>query len=189
MNHSSELNELATALAEAQSEFIAIPKTAQNPFFKSSYADLATVVQTATPILAKHGLSVSQHIGFDGQTDTLTTWLLHTSGQYLNESMRLYLNKQDAQSQGSATTYAKRYSYMSVLGLVADDDDDGNRASRAVAQAPVEGIVDLSGAVAALNQEKRKGLRSEWEGKFGFPTNAVPKSQAPEAMSLIKAWS
>lgn len=127
---SESLNELVPALVKAQAEFTAIPKDSTNPFFKSNYAGLPVVVEKASPILAKHGLAISQHIGNDDGVDTLTTYLLHTSGQFLAHSMRLHLVKDDPQGQGSAVTYARRYSYMAVLGLVADDDDDGNAASK-----------------------------------------------------------
>src|ERR1035437_2792764 len=126
---SDELAELASALSKAQGEFPASPKTETNPFFKSKYAGLPQVVEAATPILSKHGLSVSQHLGCDEQGDTLTTYLLHNSGEFIANTMRLHLTKDDAQGQGSATTYARRYAYMAVLGLVADVDDDGNSAS------------------------------------------------------------
>ena len=129
MIYSEQLDQLATALAAAQSEFTAIPKDATNPFFKSLYADLPKVVEVASPILTRHGLSVSQHLGADDTGDTLTTWLLHSSGQFIASTARLHLAKDDAQSQGSATTYLRRYSYMAVLGLVADVDDDGNAAT------------------------------------------------------------
>jgi hypothetical protein len=130
---SEHINELATALNKAQSEFSAVPKDSVNPFFKSTYAALPDVVQTATPVLTKYGLSISQFITYDDNIDCLTTYLLHESGQYITHTMRLYLTKSDPQSQGSAVTYARRYSYMSVLGLVADVDDDGNATSSNVA--------------------------------------------------------
>lgn len=133
---SPELNELAKALCGAQSEFTAIPKGDFNPFFKSKYAGLPAVIETAAPILAKHGLAVSQHLGFDGTHDLLTTYLMHGSGQFIAESMRLHLVKTDPQGHGAATTYARRYSYMSALGLVADEDDDGNRANPQSARPP-----------------------------------------------------
>ena len=125
------INELATALSAAQAEFSAVPKDKANPFFKSSYADLASVVKTATPVLTKNGLSVSQFItNTEDGRDALVTYLLHSSGQYLAHTMVLHLPKSDPQGQGSAVTYARRYSFMSVLGLVADVDDDGNAASK-----------------------------------------------------------
>lgn len=129
---SDEINELAAALVNAQGEFRAIPKTDTNPFFKSKYAGLASVVETASPVLEKNGLAVSQFISYEaGGGDTLTTWLIHKSGQYLCDTMKLKLGKEDAQGQGSAVTYARRYAYMAVLGLVADEDDDGNKATAA----------------------------------------------------------
>jgi len=130
-----QLTELAPALAKAQADFSAVPKGSVNPFFKSKYAALPDVVQHAGPVLAKHGLAISQFITY-GDTDELTTILLHTSGQYIVGTMRLHLVKDDPQAQGSAVTYARRYAYMSALGLVADDDDDGNSASKRSAPKP-----------------------------------------------------
>ena len=127
---SPELNALAKALCNAQGEFPTIPKGDVNPFFKSKYAGLPAVIEASAPILAKHGLTVSQHLGFDGTNDLLTTYLMHESGQFISETMRLHLVKSDPQGHGSATTYARRYSYMAVLGLVADEDDDGNKANQ-----------------------------------------------------------
>jgi len=125
------LDQLAAALVAAQGEFAAIPKTADNPFFKSKYADLATVVMHTQPILAKHGLAVAQFpTTLDGEP-ALTTHLLHSSGQSLSDTMKLFAAKHDPQGQGAAITYARRFAYMSVLGLVADVDDDGNHATQA----------------------------------------------------------
>ena len=138
MIRSTEISELALALVEAQAEFSAVPKGSTNPFFKSKYAALPDVVASASPVLAKHGLAVTQGISFqqgfsDNANvlhDTLTTTLIHKSGQWIESEMPLHLPKQDPQGQGSAVTYARRYAYMAILGLVADDDDDGNSASR-----------------------------------------------------------
>jgi hypothetical protein len=131
LEFSSELGALVTALSAAQGEFSAIPKTEDNPFFKSKYADLATVVGHTAPIIAKHGIAVSQFpTTLDGEP-ALSTYLMHKSGQFIKGTMKLCAAKQDPQGQGAAITYARRFSYMAVLGLVADDDDDGNRATRA----------------------------------------------------------
>jgi ERF superfamily len=132
---SPEINELALALANAQAEFSAVPKGSVNPFFKSKYAGLPEVVAHTAPVLAKHGLAISQFI--DGEylgEDALVTYLIHRSGQFIAHTMKLHLPKNDSQGQGSATTYARRYAYMAALGLVADEDDDGNRASTPTAQ-------------------------------------------------------
>jgi ERF superfamily len=122
---SPEIDQLAAALVAAQSEFEVVAKEAENPFFKSRYADLPSVVKAAAPVLAKHDLCVTQTIG----ADTLTTLLVHKSGQYLGDMAVLHFTKDDAQGVGSAVTYFRRYAYMAILGLVADVDDDGNAAS------------------------------------------------------------
>ena len=130
MKRSDTIANLAAALSAAQGEFEAVPKSAENPFFKSHYADLPSVVQAASPVLAKHGLSVSQLPDFDGEHDMLTTTIMHSSGEWIEASARLHLVKDDPQAQGSATTYMRRYAYSGGLGVVTEEDDDGNAASR-----------------------------------------------------------
>jgi len=164
--NSSEINELAAALVAAQSEFSAVPKGSVNPFFKSKYAALPEVVATAGPVLAKHGLAISQHITYDDAgNDCLMTYLLHKSGQYIAYSMRLHLVKGDPQSQLSAVTYARRGSYMAACGLVADSDDDGNLAAQAarVIKKPTELTPGQEKLKAALGKKfKEASERKTW---------------------------
>lgn len=142
---SEQINELAAALSAAQAEFSAVPKGSDNEFFKSKYADLADVIRVGSPVATKHGLAVTQWIGFDDKGDVLTTVLLHTSGQFVSDTMRLHSSKVDRQGNilppdpqalGSATTYGRRQAYMAALGLVADVDDDGNKARTTRTAAP-----------------------------------------------------
>lgn len=130
IEQSESIANLAAALVASQLKFTAVPKTADNPFFKSKYADLAALKGAADPIINKEGLAVTQFLGFDGTSDLLTTRLIHVSGEWMQSTNRLFLNKQDSQGHGSATTYAKRYAYGAILGLVAEEDDDGNKASQ-----------------------------------------------------------
>ena len=148
---SEQINELATALVKAQAEFGAVPKGSINPFFKSKYASLPDVVAHATPVLTKNGLAVSQFIS-DG--DTLTTYLLHTSGQFIAHTMSLHLVKDDPQAQGSAVTYARRYAYLSACGLVADEDDDANATRGKVVSRP---------AVSSDHEALKKALSTKFE--------------------------
>lgn len=151
------MDQLAAALVAAQAEFSAVPKTADNPFFKSKYADLATVVSHTQPILAKHGLAVSQFPTQINGEPALITYLLHASGQVLSDTMKLCAAKNDPQGQGAAITYARRFAYMAVLGLVADADDDGNAATRAkMAEKPPSRKRLAQDALMAVC--KRKGL-------------------------------
>lgn len=126
---SEKVDQVAAALSEAQGRFEAVDKSAANPFFKSSYAPLPDVVKAAAPILSELGLSVWQGPDHDPAGDLLWTVVLHKSGQYIGSAMRMRPVKNDPQAQGSAITYGRRYAYMAALGLVADEDDDGNTAS------------------------------------------------------------
>jgi hypothetical protein len=185
MNHSEQLNELAKALAAAQGEFTAIPKSNENPFFHSKYAGLPKVVETASPILSKHGLSISQFIGHDDQGDTLTTLLLHESGQFIKGTMRLRPVKNDPQAQGSATTYARRYSYMSVLGLVADEDDDGNAAAKNPQPSRSGGNPKRSGGAAAKRQQSRTVDQETGEIKEPPNVQAVIEKLSQEGRAAL----
>lgn len=125
MNKSEQINELAKALADFQSEVKDPSKDKENPYFKSKYVALDGVLQTVRPVLAKHGLSVMQLPTSDETAVTVTTLLMHSSGQFIeSEPFKVLLTKKDAQAAGSALTYARRYSLSSVLGIAWDDDDD-----------------------------------------------------------------
>ena len=124
MNMQSEqINELADALSKAQGMIEGAAKDSKNPFLKSSYADLHSVMACAKEPLASNGLSVVQPTAvIDGQLCLVTT-LMHKSGQWVKSVMPIVLSKQDAQSIGSALTYFRRYCYSSLIGISAIDDD------------------------------------------------------------------
>jgi hypothetical protein len=127
---SDTITKLAGALAKAQSELEHAKKDSTNPHFKSKYADLAGVVDTIRPTLAKHDLSVVQ--GFVPTQDgvTLETRIVHASGEWISdEGLYLPADTRKAQAFGSAATYARRYALMALVGVAPDDDDDGNAAS------------------------------------------------------------
>lgn len=124
------LSKLSEALASARAELKNPPKESKNPHFGSKYADLATVIDTVLPVLAKFGLSVVQVPCDLGELPALTTFLLHASGERIESVIRLRPSKSDPQGIGSALTYLRRYSLIAIAGVAADDDDDGNAASR-----------------------------------------------------------
>ena len=66
-----------------------------------------------------------------GEDNTLTTLLVHESGEYIGDRMHMMPIKQDPQAQGSAITYARRYAVGAILSLNIDEDDDGNLATEA----------------------------------------------------------
>ena len=136
MRRSEDIGELAAALAKAQGEMPAVAKTKTNPFFHSTYADLADVVKVIGPVLAKHGLAYTQHVETAGQDAVLTTTLMHSSGQHVSSTAPLYVGKHDPQGLASAVTYGRRMALTAAVGCVADSDDDGNAASNATHDMP-----------------------------------------------------
>ena len=192
VKHSEQLDQLATALVAIQAAVPAIPKDAANPFFKSKYADLPAVMATAAPIVTAHGVAVVQTMGHEDGYDTLTNLVVHTSGQWIADTQRLHLVKDDPQGHGSAVTYARRYAYMAALGLVADEDDDGNAASKArKAQPPrpapkkpdtVEAAEAKRQLLAAYGGDKEKAALA-W-GTRG--SNPIPVAQLSELVGLAK---
>jgi hypothetical protein len=124
MNASPSIKELATALAKAQGEFVNPNKNMQNPHFKNWYADLAEVLNTIRPVLAKHGLSVLQCPSTDGDRTEVETILMHESGEYISSKITCRSSKDgQAQGLGSDITYLRRYS-LAGIG-VAQEDLDG----------------------------------------------------------------
>lgn len=122
---SEQTNELFTALAKAQEEMEIASKDSSNPFFKSKYADLQSVVGSSRPYLTKHGLSVIHLLQQEDQSTYMVTQLSHSSGQYIRSKVKLSPQKPDVQSLGSYITYMKRYCYAAIVGVVTGEDDDG----------------------------------------------------------------
>ena len=129
MNSSANLKELATALANAQATLQIAKKGSENPFFHSKYADLLSVWTACREALTTNGLSVVQVIDVanDGKT-FLETILLHESGEWIAGRLPLLAIKQDPQAQGSAISYARRYSLSAIIGLCTEEDDDAESA-------------------------------------------------------------
>lgn len=130
MEKSEQINELAAALCKFQSEMPPVNldrevevKLKTGGAYKFKYATFENIVSTARPILTKHGLSYTQIVETDS---SVTTMVLHTSGQYISGNLSINATEKTAQAIGSAITYNKRYSLSSMLGIVVDDDDDGN---------------------------------------------------------------
>ncbi len=130
MNTSTSITKLSVALVKAQGELNAVSKDGKNPHFKSTYATLQNIVESTRDVLHRHGLAVVQTFSqTDGTYIDLTTTLVHESGEWISGTITMRPTKPDPQGLGSAATYARRYAYAAILGIVADDDDDGNAAS------------------------------------------------------------
>jgi len=127
MEKSESIKQLSAALSKLQGELIDAPKSSENPFFKSKYADLSEVLKVIRPLLCKHGLSVIQSPSLLDSNVVVETMLAHSSGEYVSSSLTVPVGKKDAQAVGSAITYGRRYSLSAIMGIT-QADDDGNAA-------------------------------------------------------------
>ena len=135
LSQSTELDQLASALAVAQGTIQGAVKDRTNPAFKSSYADLASVWDACRAALSSNGLSVSQHPGrLEDGSATVTTILLHKSGQHIASVCAALPRDQSPAAVGSVGTYLRRYALAAAVG-VAPEDDDGQAAHHAVPHA------------------------------------------------------
>jgi hypothetical protein len=139
MLRSEQIQDLATALAKAQGRIEGATKDSTNPYFRSSYADLASVWNAIRQPLSANGLSVVQTVAVEGSDVTVTTLLLHESGQFISFDIKMIAQRQlkdgggwekidTPQAIGSVITYARRYALQSLVG-VAPEDDDGEAGS------------------------------------------------------------
>lgn len=136
------MKNLLAAFLKAQQEFAPVPKGGTNPAFKSRYATLGDVQETAFPVLNKYGLVVTQSVRTEwlerGPIVYVGAALWHAeSGEALQQEIALTPTKSDPQGIGSAISYGRRYLLLTMLGL-SMDDDDGNAASTQTAQRPAQ---------------------------------------------------
>ena len=153
MNKSESIAALAAALATAQGSMKGAVKDSSNPFFKSKYADLASVVEAIRAAFSANGLSYIQTVEPSDKDEVrVETTLLHASGEWISCGiLALPVNKVDCQGFGSALTYARRYSLSAAVGIAAEADDDGNAATMAKPrQIDYSKHIDALGAAATL---------------------------------------
>lgn len=96
-------------------------KDAKNPFYKSDYADLSSVIRSCKDALSSHNVVVLQPIA----GDYVETMLIHSiTGEFITSSTKIVCSKlNDPQAYGSAVTYARRYGLTSMLVIETTDDD------------------------------------------------------------------
>lgn len=133
VERSTDFADLLKALLEASKKFDHILKNTNNPLYNKKYADLSSIIEATEPALSEQGLKIIQFPLTYERSAGITTILLHSSGQYFQSTLLLSAEGKgkdntvrfDAQTQGGAITYARRYAYKSLLGL-SEEDDDGN---------------------------------------------------------------
>jgi hypothetical protein len=165
-----------SALLAVQSEAPRSRRTRPTRTSHSKFTGLDTIVEKVGPLLVKHRLVWITKPGRDELGPYLEYRLVHVdSGDGLIGRMPLLLSKDDSQGLGSALTYARRYALVSVLNLVADEDDDGNSASSATAsrrRAQPSGPREGAGQPVArgrLPPGRARGPRAPWAALGNVP--------------------
>lgn len=103
---------------------LSIKKESDNPFFKSKYMNLDSIMETVNPLLKKAGLILAHY----GDGENLVTAIIDPdSGDKLESKLRIALD--DPQKIGGCVTYFRRYNTCALLNILSSEDDDGNYAS------------------------------------------------------------
>ena len=156
MKQSESIKELATALCLAQAEMGGAVKDSKNPFFKSAYADLTSVIKVVKEPFANHGLSFIQLPTSNDSFVGVTTMLMHKSGEWLQSEYMLPMTKRDPQAAGSAITYARRYALQSLAGIPAVDDDGESSMLRTTQTVATSQTMALEGVANQPAEEPKK---------------------------------
>lgn len=170
---SPQVNEIAASLCKAQSVMQPAKFNCVNPFHKNRYADLASVMEACRVPLTSNGICTTQFTETIGEKIYLSTLLLHVSGQWIKSLFPIHVAKLDCQSIGAAMTYGKRYSLSALVGIVSEEDDDGestyDRREKYVAPKkeqpkPINSVIhkdmaeDLNKIILTFTDEQKKGF-------------------------------
>lgn len=171
MNTSETTNEIAAALAKAQGKMAGASKDSANPFFKSKYADLASVREAVKGPFSENGIAYVQSPSTLGAVVSVETMLLHTSGQWIRGEVSCTAKDDSPQAVGSAITYLRRYALQSFAGIAPEDDDaeaaQGRSNGRSTTAAPIatapkgydDWLIDLGSAA----DEGTDRLKAAWK--------------------------
>lgn len=219
MIRSDTTKELFTAYAKFQGEMPIVSmdsvvdvKPKDSAPYSFRYATLTAIVEAAKPFLSKNGLAVTQLV----EDGSITTILTHSSGEFIGSITPFGFAPSNPQKLGSLITYLRRYAYSSILGIVSDEDDDGNAATgneavRASTAKPAKSFEDaekdLGGKTITVKEpdapatDKQMNLLNlvlkgghlaelfeEMYGKPLTPEYPITKGQASEMIERSKEW-
>lgn len=130
MNSSNTIQKLASALSKTQAKMPKVKFDAKNPFLKNAYASLGAVIDASRGVLAENGLALTQFpVSQEGRVGVRSI-LTHESGEFIEDTVTLVPEMAKGlsvnQSAGVTITYLRRYAWVSILGMYADEDTDGN---------------------------------------------------------------
>ena len=176
---------LIQALAAAQAEMKNAPFDKINPHFKSKYASLTSIRDTAIPALSKNGIAVTQTgVQVDPETWVIRT-TLHKDAETFSGDIPVIADKANAQAFGSAMTYAKRYGLAAIVCISSDEDDDGNEATKAPPQTEyikIDQVKEISSEIDRLGADRQKFLQHFKVGEL----SQLTAMQYLKAMNMLE---
>jgi hypothetical protein len=187
------MDKLIKALVKAKGEFGPIKKNKKG-MHNAMYATMDEVLSCTEPALLKHGLVVTQPLVFNEGHTCIQTTILHESGEQLSSSYPLNLTPNNQQN-GSAITYGRRYSYCALLGITADEDDDGDSTVGHTASNQAGGGVVVTGdpgefvapvGAAAVKGKKLKDIpHAQLTGAYEY-FKALPNLKGQAALFVAQ---
>lgn len=195
---SSETAALFEALAKAHSELTNPTRNAHvtvrmknGGTYNFKYATLDSILDLARPILARHGLAIVQSLNTDGQKIRLDTYITHASGQWIKAQAPINPVEDGIKELGSAITYIRRYSLTALLGLCADEDDDGSAAhGHQSTQAPRSGNQAPKPSTPPPAQPASKGdqaTQAQQKALFGLG-KALGLAGKDDLLKALNGW-
>jgi hypothetical protein len=176
------------AIIGFQQEVQKIIKDKENPFHKSKYADLSNIVEAVKPALNMNGLAIIQPIKTINLVQNnvhfsqmvIETQMIHSSGEMITSEIYVP-NHPDPQKLGSLITYYRRYTYLSMIGLAPQaDDDDGNNASNKTNRGSHDN--------QSNNQNSTKGNSQESANQGNTQSGQVYKASANQINAIKKIY-
>lgn len=193
MQTSEQIGEFSAALAAAQAELknplknrevTVTPRKRQDgsqpPPYKFKYATFDAILEMARPILGKHSIAIVQTVANQGDVIMVTTRLMHSSGQWVEDVIGGKVENVGLQGMGAAISYLKRYALTAMLGVAADDDDDGNSADGNLAD-----VRDRQPAARGKAQVQRGATAAKPESARIEPDAAMVVTGAKDAPDFL----
>jgi len=161
MQTSETIGKISEALAKAQGEMKPAVFDATNPHFRSRYATLASIMSASREALSKNNLAVVQGTSVEADRVIISTMLVHSSGEWIKDQLSMNIVKDSPQAVGSAITYGRRYSLASMVGIVADQDDDAEGAE--------SGKKETDNSIHSYGNSEKSGKGKKPEKSVGKP--------------------
>ena len=187
MKTSDQLDKIAPALLAAQADIGNAAKNSKNPHFRNDYANLESVIEAVKGPLNRHGIIIIQGVGEvkDGVL-SVTTRLLHSSGQWLEETASSPIPKPDPQGVGSTVTYLRRYSASGLLFLTQTDDDGEAARHDATPAAPSKLTKDQLSTLAGLQLQDTATAARIAKGLEFYKVKSIEDLSSEQAAIIIR---